>query len=753
VSKYTGIQKEETLKALIFEDYFGKNLFGYEPNIDNIDFVITDKKTRGDLFSGEGSGASVHYLWAEAKKGIVDVFVMFTQLLLTCKKTYDKGVYLAPPYIGCFDTAHIAFAEFSDILPIFSANDFNWLVTPSNHETPDFQKALKLVKDMLGAKIAIYNLGGDDTEIRDFIRNNFITGKKGSGGIHAVKTPITKDNFVQIFAKWVREVKPSINISKEKWLEYKQKGVLESDFFRADMLSKDGCSITDKLKTQNIREHRGSYFTPSIWVKKSHEYFARILGENWQNEYHIWDCAAGTGNLLAGLENPYNVWASDIDDTNIATMQALSEIDENLDLISAHIFQFDFLNDDFSQLPEELQKIINNPEKRKKLVLYINPPYAEVSSLGATETKGRKAGVNESKAHTRYAGYLGTAGREIFALFLARMYFEIPDCVIGEFSTLKMFNGSAFVQFRDFFKAKLEKCFIVPANTFDNVHGQFPIGFKIWNTSIKEPLGVITADVFNEKNEAMGAKRYEAFTKGQFINKWITSFKGTGIGAMGYMDGINGNDFAHNNIVYITNTKNKLPNPRGIWIDEVNLSTCAVYFTVRHCIEHRWLNHNDQFLVPKQDWLFDFDFNNDCIIYTLFHGKNAVTCEAGINNWIPFSEKLSKSKEKYESNFMIKYLQSRKKLAPFTLEAQTVLDAGLALWQYYHKTIKNNNTASVNASFYDIRAFFQGRDGKGRMNNNSDDQVYNDLLVSLKEELKKLTEKIVPKVYGYGFLR
>ncbi|MDR2785622.1 MAG: hypothetical protein LBB83_06880 [Treponema sp.] len=67
MADYTGIQKEETLKSLVHEDYFPK--FGYEPNIDNIDFVITDKKARDDLFS-DGPGSSHHYLWAEAKTRI-----------------------------------------------------------------------------------------------------------------------------------------------------------------------------------------------------------------------------------------------------------------------------------------------------------------------------------------------------------------------------------------------------------------------------------------------------------------------------------------------------------------------------------------------------------------------------------------------------------------------------------------------------------------------------------------------------------
>jgi hypothetical protein len=69
VADYGGIEKEETFNRLVHEDYFSK--FGYEPDIDNIDFVISGKKARDDLFSG-GPGSYRHYLWAEAKKGTCD---------------------------------------------------------------------------------------------------------------------------------------------------------------------------------------------------------------------------------------------------------------------------------------------------------------------------------------------------------------------------------------------------------------------------------------------------------------------------------------------------------------------------------------------------------------------------------------------------------------------------------------------------------------------------------------------------------
>ena len=89
----------------------------------------------------------------------------------------------------------------------------------------------------------------------------------------------------------------------------------------------------------------------------------------------------------------------------------------------------------------------------------------------------------------------------------------------------------------------------------------------------------------------------------------------------------------------------------------------------------------------------------------------------------------------------------------FTPEAQAVLDEGRTFWTYYHEKIKNNKIASVDASFYDIREFFQGRKENGTMNIKSNDETYNVLIKNLREVLKVLAAKIEPKVYEYGFLK
>jgi hypothetical protein len=88
-------------------------------------------------------------------------------------------------------------------------------------------------------------------------------------------------------------------------------------------------------------------------------------------------------------------------------------------------------------------------------------------------------------------------------------------------------------------------------------------------------------------------------------------------------------------------------------------------------------------------------------------------------------------------------------------QAKAVMDAGRELWRYYHQQpiAKEKN----NASFYDIRLYFQGtkttKSGKLQMNTESDDPTYTALIADLRQKQKELAKQIESKVYIYGFLK
>ena len=133
----------------------------------------------------------------------------------------------------------------------------------------------------------------------------------------------------------------------------------------------------------------------------------------------------------------------------------------------------------------------------------------------------------------------------------------------------------------------------------------------------------------------------------------------------------------------------------------------------------------------------------------MFHEKNKIISKDGVNHWIPFTGREVKAKDNFRSTFMSDFLKKRK----LSKEAKAVFEAGKELWKYYHERIWKLRTPPIDASLYEIREFFKGRDESGRMKAKSKDDQFNKLDANLRSALKKLAEKIQPKVYEYGFLR
>jgi hypothetical protein len=819
--KYQNIREEE-LKNKIAQDYFW--LYDCTKIIGNVDFCVSMYQSQPELFEQES------LLWAEAKKGASDIYKSIVQLILTIGKarTFDK--YLPPTFLGAFDAEKIAFIPYNDIHEVFYINDFNWNVAPSNYDTKEFKLIYEKVKTIIDSKALLFNFIHDDRELKEFIRRNFAVSKSGLS-----KIKIDKNNFIVVYNKWLKYVKPTIAI---KWENAKKIGLIDGDFYLADLLSQENMTLKEKLfillkkdhyeldrgeddmglrnilnvhftdkqvahsqfwnkyerppkeqywdyiverrdllVPQDIRERKGSFFTPQIWVELSQQYLAEVLGQDWQDEYYIWDCAAGTGNLLNGLVNKYNIFASTIDQQDVDVMH--DRISNGANLLHEHVFQFDFLNDEFlpkskgGKLPDRLYEIIQEKEKRKKLVIYINPPYAEAGNSRAIFSKtDRKDKVSKNfKVHQKFLPKIGSAANEVFALFMAQVYENIPNCILAQFSTLKFVQGSNFRKFKEFFKAKFLGGFVVPANTFDNVKGSFPIGFTIWNTATKEKISYIQCDVYDANRNKLEAKTFYGNLP-ENINKWIKEFDDKQHKGIGFMSNPSP-DFQQNNYLYIRIEKGV--EHVNFWnFTAANLIEGCIYFAVRHCIEAIWLNDRDQFLYPNDGWQTDTEFQNDCLAFTLFHNQNKISSKDGTNHWIPFTEYEVDAKEKFSSNFMSNFIKG--KLKPngngtlyepekvrttpleFSPEAKALFDAGRELWKYYHSqefptSYLAETSYNPDASLYDIKEHFQGRNEKGKMNNKSTDETYNSLITNLREKLKQLAEKIEPKVYQYGFLK
>ncbi|EKY2262479.1 hypothetical protein QHT88_000625 [Campylobacter upsaliensis] len=862
---------EEELKAKVKEDFFSPN--------PQSEFIKLDKEQKALLktldstqilgridfcisYNAKTLFQPINFLWAEAKKGNkADIIESFIQLILTIgkEKTYENN--LPPIFLGAFDCEKIAFIPYHELDSIFSQNDFNWLVTPSKHDTKEFKTLHALAKELLESKKLQFNFKSDTKELQSFIQANFTLNNE-----NIAKIPITKNNFTTIYQKWLTSVAPSIGID---WNLAKNAGILDADFYLADLLSAENQSLLDKLfvvlkqthyefnKTttfmgtqqkdtasfndnqkahtafwnlyerppkeeywsyiidrrdllvpSDIRERKGAFFTPQIWVGKAQNYLAKALGENYQSEYYIWDLAAGTGNLLANLTESHRLYASTLDKADVEIMQELSSKNA-LHLLPKHIFQFDFLNDEFfdticekhqkeglnfadekckkcqkSKVPKSLQEILKNDEKRKKLIIFINPPYAEAGTTAQTAGTGKnKDGVALGNAtYERYKDSMGKASNELFAQFFFRIYKEIPHCHLAAFSKLKYINSSNFVKFRETFQAKFLKGFIAPAYTFDNVKGNFPIGFLVWDLAQSQSIKSIALDIFNDSGAGLGKKRFYTYKGHAYIIEWLRKFYDKNTEQLAFLR-MQGTDFSNNRGIFFTTTlsNNDYKKHLFTFITPNNLIPTSIYLSVRHCIKATWINDRDQFLAPNKKWEKDTEFQNDCLIFMLFHAQNRITAKEGINHFIPFSEKELNAAEAFESHFMLEFIQGKIKISNkkkkgqqefnfqsdeledtfiptkpliFSDEAKEVLQAGKELFKHYHEQTRDSKDYNANAALYDIKAHFQGFNDKGKMNSpqKADDEYYKQKLGELNYALKNLAKKIEVKVYEYEFL-
>ena len=829
--KYRNIPEEE-LKARVGQDWFSK--FDHAVITGNIDFSLYPK--------AKAPGERLPLLWAEAKTGDYDLAAAFVQLVLTIGRARTFARILPPAWLAAFDGQKIAFVPWASIADIFTLNDFNWHAAPSDHTSREFQTVRARIEATLAARTATFDFEADAQALRAFIKGPLTRASSDARAL------IDKNNFYPIYLRWLDAVKPCIDVD---WDKLRAEGILDSDFFLADLFVDDRNTVAiaddvavrkelfvtfeaegyriakenldsvfdaiiaikdkaayqafwarykrppiaaaqewiiarrDLLVPQDIRERKGAFFTPRQWVELSQRYLADTLGEAWQEEYYVWDCAAGTGNLLAGLTNKYRIFASTLDAADVSAMRERAAHGANL--LPAYTFQFDFLNDEFipqsrgGKLPDDLYDIITHEEKRKRLVIYINPPYAEAGNAKLPQgAAGNKVGVSDStRTAERFRAALGMGVRELFAQFLVRIYTDLPGCTIGEFSKLKTLQGTAFEAFRNFFRAKLLGGFVVPANTFDNVKGKFPIGFKVWDTYQQEVFTLQWLDVYDAAGRFLQQKLFAACDGAPRISEWIPKFfQGVDADqAIGYT-GNYGPDFQHNIYLRIESLQKK--NLNGTTANATkypfvprSLIPLCVYLSVRKCIPATWLNDRDQFLWPNEGWRADSTFQSDCLAYTLFHDSNNIKSTDGTNHWIPFTEEEVGAQRAFASHFMTDFMAGKLKptgssgqprlqlggagdtlripSAPlaFSEAAQAVFSAGRALWSYYHA----QPHANPNASYYDIREHFQGRNEKGRMNATSVDAQFNELIGALRESMRFLGERIVPKVYEYGFLK
>ena len=752
-------------------------------------------------------------IWFEAKDTDRNSsYAMFTQLLHYVQVALNKGEPV-PPFLAVIDTEKAAIMKSADVLPFLAKKTVTWGKSASQY-TPE---ALDEISAHIGTYFVSFRIKTHEDEFISTVKAAIKSGD-------IIRTQITPDNLKQVFDKWVAMIgREIVGVSEEDYAllffaDIMNDGTVSTHAnLPAELMHKNGAPVfslggknfdlgnkegyrqfwaiyhrppkseyrdyllerRDSLIPYDERSFKGAYYTPLHVVDKAYDKLTATLGANWQKDYIVWDMCCGVGNLEVKHSNPRNLYMSTLDQADIDVMKATKTC------VSAQRFQYDYLNDDITEdgqidyslsnkVPAELRKAIAGG---KKILVLINPPYAEAANSqgneGKTDVAKTRMGALMNKANYGYAA------RELFVQFLARVAQELPTATLAMFSTLKYVNAPNFEQFRAQWHAQYLGGFVVHSKSFDGLKGDFPIGFLVWKTdqlaTRKLPMSEVVTEVLNKNAVPMGEKTFYNLPKSSYLNVWMPRLKTDAthiplknavhpqIGhakvtswrsdAIGYLLS-NSNDLQHAGTLTAL-FSSVCSQGNGFHITPENFEKAAVVFCVRLLVKHSWTNHNDQFLQPSEALPEEFKF--DCLVWMLFHGKN-LTASANdlewngkkwsiVNHFIPYTEGEVNAPDRFESDFMVQYLADK----TLSTEATAVLDAGRTLWQAY---FAHTDVRTVRDQYQLNRAdvgWYQVRNALAERNKSGDTAPVN--FAPFEAAYQALTAKLRPQVFSLGFLR
>ena len=768
-------------------------------------------------------------VWFEAKVGgKVSTYSMFTQLLFYVNQALNAGEDI-PPFLCVIDSRKAALMKTEKVLPLLKDKSIKIKWGRSASEVTE--DALTRVSQFIGTHFVSYNIEKAESEFIEAISSAIRTGE-------IIRTQITPDNLKSVFDRWVETIGKEITNAKAEdyvllfYADVMSDGTVSThDALSAELLHKGNkpvfslngtlyelgdiegyrkfWAIYDRPPKQEYRNYllerrdslipldersfKGAYYTPLKVVEKAYELLTRVLGSGWQREYIVWDPCCGVGNLETKHSNVRNVYMSTLDVADIDVMKATKTC------VAAERFQYDYLNDDIAEdgtidynltdkLPLSLRKVIETSKAGKaKILILMNPPYAEAGNADNTSKGGGLAANKTAVAKTKVAQHCmqdyGKASNELFTQFLARITREIPNAIVATFSTLKYINAPNFEEFRKTWNAEHLGGFVVHSKAFDGIKGDFPIGFLVWKTHnekgvARTPITEVSCEVFDKCMNPIGEKTFHNIPASQYLNVWIARPRRNKEDVIPLANAVSLSTmvkprvtkWSDNAIAYMFCGKNDFQhaggqtalfssafgNGDGFYVTEQNLWQAAVVFTVRRIVPHTWLNHNDQFLQANKP--LPEEFINDCLIWMLFNGKNLTASADGlewqgkswslVNHFIPYTEEEVGSPSRFESDFLVNYMKGKN----YSSEALAVLEQGRIIWQAYFSTsfphpIRDRfklNRADV--GWYQIRQSFKvlstTGDGKVPVSFAAFDEAY-----------ATLTEKLTPQVYELGFLK
>lgn len=403
-------------------------------------------------------------------------------------------------------------------------------------------------------------------------------------------------------------------------------------------------AICDRLIEDTSRRFRGEFFTPTEWVEEAHRMIETEFGEDWKEKYVVWDPACGTCNLTRDYKFK-ELYASTINEEDIGIANQRGYNSE------AVKFQFDFLNDPDEKFPEGLKKAL---EEKKPMIVFMNPPFGKSNGNFAGNIKAPKDLAKNPINLLMIAEKMSNASAQLYAQFLYKLLlisnrFRLEDVHIGMFSPPLFLTGGSYKEFRK----KLLNTFgiatgiLFNAGHFSNVASNWAISFTILKYGLKSELNkfFVVKELSNKgQPKKISDKLLYNTDRGIKGSDWVKELdiknkrvdcpqlssaiisKSTGggrmcAGAVGYLINNSNNVYFNHKLVAIF-TSGFCRNAIGFPFTPKSLKRVTAFFTARKTIKSNWINQKDEYMAPNTEHPDYKQWNNDCLIYSLFNNSS-----------------------------------------------------------------------------------------------------------------------------------
>ena len=401
-------------------------------------------------------------------------------------------------------------------------------------------------------------------------------------------------------------------------------------------------AIADRLLEDTTRRRQGAFFTPTKFVDFAHRMIEKELGENWRDEYVVYDCCCGSLNLTRDYRFK-ELYCSTLDKGELELGSRYNP--------EATKWQMDFLNDEDEGFDKGLIRAF---EQNKPIVFFINPPYGTAcNQYKANKTNSNNTVIRDEMNTTKFGGSENLQHQFMYRITKIVQKYNLTNAYFALFSNPIWLSGAKQGKFLKNFSSSWEckDAYLFQASHFADVSDAWGISLTLWKsdnqaTPITE-YNMKLIDILDDGSiDVVG---HHTIYNSAFFNKasdWVREqiprcldmacFPSTSNGLLikesqiqavrnqlGYFHN-NANSIQYNP-TYVGLYSMSFASAHGLPVLKENFTRCTALFTARKLIDGNWVNDKDEYLAPNENHPEYKRFEADAIVYSLFHNSSNQT--------------------------------------------------------------------------------------------------------------------------------